>query len=106
MSITESVAQTFLKKLSEQESFGAWYLTYELQDDWNFILVSVDISGDEKSTREEIVSFLEEAQETAESALPWRSGEYSWMINVKRDGKVVESVFGGDLQSPRSGRIA
>jgi len=37
--------------------------------------------------------------------IPKRRGEFSWMINVRVGGKIVESVFGGDADSPDSGLI-
>ena len=37
--------------------------------------------------------------------IPKRRGEFSWMINVQVGGKLVESVFGGDADSPDSGLI-
>jgi len=52
-----------------------------------------------------IRDFLSRAQEIANAMIPKRRGEFSWMINVRVGGKIVESVFGGDADSPDSGLI-
>jgi hypothetical protein len=103
MRISENVAQEFVNALLASPVLEDPSISFELQDDWQFLLVVVKVSALE--SRDQIVSFLKKAQETAEKGLPWRRGDYSWMVNVIKDGMVVESVFGGDLNSPSSGRL-
>ena len=103
MKISENMAQEFVNALLASTVLEDLSISFELQDDWQFLLVVVKVSALE--SRDQIVTFLKKAQDIAEKSLPWRRGDYSWMVNVVKDGVVVESVFGGDLNSPNSGRL-
>lgn len=75
-------------------------LRFEVQDDFQFLLISIDLescaphiqSSNFKSLAHKLASFM-----------PTREGEYSWMLNIARYRKVVDSYFGGDSLSPGSG---
>jgi hypothetical protein len=75
-------------------------ISYELQDDYRHLLVSIPIDGleivDAASTFGSIGAVLN-------SIVPSRANDYSWMVVFTRGGRVVDSYFGGDAQYPESG---
>ena len=90
-----------LKSLNEKLLSEPPYVEY--QDDFEFVLIS--IGAPPETGFDEIRDFLSRAQEVANAMIPKRHSELSWMINVQVGGKLVESVFGGDADSPDSGFI-
>lgn len=75
-------------------------VSYEFQDDWNFILISVAVSEirklQESSTREKIARLIDDIS-------PKRTGEYTWMMNFVCGTAIFDSYFGGDSIHPESG---
>lgn len=75
-------------------------LRFEVQDNFQFLLISIDLelcaediqSSDFRSLALDLSNFI-----------PSRDGEYSWMLNIARDKRVVDSYFGGDVLNPESG---
>ena len=103
MRISEIVAQAFVNALLASAPPAAPNISFELQDDGQFLLVDAKAPTHESQKR--ILAFLKNAQDIAAKTLPCRKGYYTWMVNVSKEGVVVESTFGGDLDSPDSGRV-
>ena len=70
-----------------------------------YALLIPDVGAPPETGFDKIRGFLSRVQEIANALIPTRCGELSWMINVQAVGKLVESVFGGDADSPDSGLI-
>lgn len=103
MTISDELANKFVTALKAGASLSIQKVTFEIQDEWRFLLVLVEVLPE--TTDGELRDFLELAQQLAERMIPHRYGDYSWMVNVIVAEKVKESVFGGDLDSPHSGLI-
>jgi len=78
-------------------------ISYEIQDDGDFILVSICVPA--AMDDDEVDRKLFMIQDKVNEVIPQRDVDYSWMINAERHGIVVNSVFGGDRSSPCSGYL-
>lgn len=97
--VNDEVAENCISKIMSGSPFERDRFSYEIQDDFNFVLISVvtDGVGDfSPLDRKKIASLVD-------GVVPKRNGEYSWMINFILNGSVFDSYFGGDLMSPDSG---
>ncbi|MRD49445.1 hypothetical protein GHT07_19405 [Caenimonas koreensis DSM 17982] len=101
--ISNELAIRFIDKLSKAAALDRQSIQYEIQEEWRFLLVLVHVSSATDTLT--LRRILESAQQIAQDLLPFRDKEYSWMVNVLQDGAVVDSVFGGNRSSPRSGEI-
>ena len=79
-------------------------ISYEIQDDGDFIVASICVPAEMDD--DEVNRKLFMIQNKINGIIPQRDADYSWMINAKRHGMVVNSIFGGDRSSPFSGYIA
>ena len=97
--VSDEVAEICISAISESSPFERRTLSYEIQNDFNFILISAVTDGVGNVSpldRKRIASLVD-------GIVPKRSGEYSWMINFILDGVIFDSYFGGDVMSPDSG---
>lgn len=98
--ITSEIVSQVLRLLETETAFKKESISYEIQDDSNHLLISISIDGLPES---EPPSTFKRVGGLVNSLIPGRRGEYSWMVAFLKDGKVVDSYFGGDLDNPRSG---
>jgi hypothetical protein len=71
-------------------------LSSEIQDRGEFLLLCIDLSSSATWTSPTLRrQFLEAASKDLERDLPAREGDYRWMIVVRQDGEVVDSIMGG-----------
>ena len=75
-------------------------LRFEVQDDFQFLLISIDL---ELCAEDIQASDFRSLALKFSKFMPTRDGEYSWMLNIVRDKKVVDSYFGGDALNLDSG---
>lgn len=101
--INDELANTLVGLLRDSLDIPAECFRYEIQDDWKFLLVS--ISFDPMVMKPEIQEKLLLAQRLADGVIPSLHGEYTWMINAMQGSVVVESIFGGNTNSPSSGLL-
>ena len=99
MLITEELIQKCIQTLDKETRFNRNLISYEIQDDFNFLLLSIRVDDLSNGTSTEYKS----AAKLVDRLVPQRDDEYSWMINFQRDGKIVDSYFGGNSKSPNSG---
>jgi len=98
-SVNDEVAGNCISAIEDSSPFARRVLSYEIQDDFNFVLISVvtdGVSDVSPLDRKRIASLVD-------GIVPKRSGAYSWMINFILNGSIFDSYFGGDLTSPDSG---
>jgi hypothetical protein len=100
---SECSAQQFAGDIAIGAKVAIEDIRTEIQDDGKFLLVSIVFPN--FSSDETVAQVLKIAQSLADKSLPTRRTAYSWMVNALRGGHVVNSVFGGDESSPRSGLI-
>ena len=75
-------------------------MSFEIQDDFQFLLISISV---DQFGSDEISEDMKGVANLLYGLMPVRKGDYSWMVNFKRDGKIIESYFGGDMDSLDSG---
>ena len=93
------IADICVSEIAKHSPFGKEVISYEIQDDFQFVLLSVvtdGVSDVSPLDRKRIAALVD-------GIVPKRSGEYSWMVNFTLNGKIFDSYFGGDLLSPDSG---
>ena len=97
--IDDEIAEICIGKITENSPFKKEVISYEIQDDFQFVLLSVVTDGVSD------VSPLDSKRIAAlvDGIVPKRNGEYSWMVNFLLKGAIFDSYFGGDLMSPDSG---
>ncbi|MEF3062982.1 hypothetical protein V4C85_24490 [Ralstonia solanacearum] len=97
--VNDSIAEICISVIVENSPFKRGVLSYEIQDDFNFVLISVVTDGvsDVSPLDRKKIALL------VNDIVPRRTGEYSWMINFLLNETVFDSYFGGDLLSPDSG---
>jgi hypothetical protein len=98
--ITQELMDEVLHLLMAQSCFRKETISFEVQDDAQFLLASIaidDLPENEPSSTFKRVGHL------LNQLMPSRKGDYSWMVNFTRAGRVVDSYFGGDLDCPDSG---
>lgn len=95
----DGIAESCISEIAANSPFGKEVISYEIQDDFQFVLISVVTDGVSD------VSPLDRKRIAAvvDGIVPKRDGEYSWMVNFTLNGKIFDSYFGGDLLSPDSG---
>lgn len=97
--VDRAVADSCIFEIAKLSPFGKEVISYEIQDDAQFVLLSVvtdGVSDVSPLDRKRIAALVD-------GIVPKRSGEYSWMVNFTLNGKIFDSYFGGDLLSPDSG---
>ena len=67
---------------------------YETQDDGLFLLVNVvvAVSQSDEINRREILRLV---GDVCRALVPERSDNYSWMITIELNGRVIQNVMGG-----------
>ena len=98
--ITSEIVSRVLRLLETETAFKKQSISYEVQDDGNHLLISISIDDLPKS---ELYSTFKPVGGLVNSLIPARRGDYSWMVVFTKDGKVVDSYFGGDLNNLYSG---
>jgi hypothetical protein len=98
--ITSEIVSQVLRLIEKETAFKKESISYEIQDDCNHLLISISIDGLSES---ELPSTFKRVGGLVNPLIPGRRGDYSWMVVFTKDGKVVDSYFGGDLDNPRSG---
>ena len=83
-----------IARLLDQLNAGRWHEQYlELQDDGDFILVSVEV---ERSMDARTIEFIRaDIRKVLKAKVPSRESEYSWMGVIKKGGVVIDSLMGG-----------
>ncbi|MEV8471773.1 hypothetical protein [Ralstonia sp. UNC404CL21Col] len=97
--VDDAIAAGCISEIAKNSPFGKEVISYEIQDDFQFVLLSVvtdGVSDVSPLDRKRIAALVD-------GIVPKRSGEYSWMVNFTLNGKIFDSYFGGDLLSPDSG---
>ncbi|WP_143708278.1 hypothetical protein [Ralstonia pickettii] len=97
--VDNEIAQNCVSEIAKHSPFGKEGISFEIQDDFQFVLLSVvtdGVSDVSPLDRKRIAALVD-------GIVPKRSGEYSWMVNFTLNGKIFDSYFGGDLLSPDSG---
>lgn len=98
--ITDEMTKQVLHLLEAETGFKNEAISYELQDDYKHLLISISIDDLPES---EPPSTFRRVGGLVNSLIPGRRGDNSWMVVFTRNGKVVDSYFGGDLDCPNSG---
>lgn len=98
--ITDELITRVLRALEGESSLKGAHISYEVQDDFQHLLISIAMND---VPRVDGASCYKRIGELVNSLVPERQGEYSWMVNFKRNGKIIDSRFGGDRNSPNSG---
>jgi hypothetical protein len=98
--ISEDLIARILRALDEESSIKGAHVSYEIQDEFQHLLVSIAMDGMPSTGG---APAFRRIGELMNSMMPFRQGEYTWMVNFKRRGKIVDSRFGGDRDCPTSG---
>lgn len=97
--IDDAIAESCVSEIAKLSPFGKEVISYEIQDDFQFVLLSVvtdGVSDVSPLDRKRIAALVD-------GVVPKRNGEYSWMVSFTLKGQIFDSYFGGDLMSPDSG---
>ena len=89
--IDEATVKEIIREL-ESEGKGLWLkINYELQDDFTFLLVTIDIPRySDEDIIQRICNIL---RSTVGGKVPAKEHGYSWMGNIYIAGKLIESVM-------------
>jgi hypothetical protein len=98
--ITEELVSQIQRLLEMETCFKKESISYEIQDDYKHLLISICV---DELPETEPSSIFKRVGGLINPLIPGRKGEYSWMVVFKRNGKVIDSYFGGDLDCPESG---
>ncbi|MQA38399.1 hypothetical protein [Rugamonas aquatica] len=97
--ISQSLVDLVVGTLIEQLPWAEGKLGFELQDDFQFLLITVPCDIGPELSQEE----RRQLGHQVDRMMPTRDGELTWMLNFTTRGKVVDSYFGGDSRSPAIG---
>jgi hypothetical protein len=78
---------------SRRDEFGWTTVSFETQDDSEFLLVMVGVANEESAKNAAGRQFAYEVLDTR--IPPKLDGEYSWMVVFQINGTVVDSVMHG-----------
>lgn len=95
--ISDSLVELVIARLIEQAPWLGDCLTYELQNNFQFLLVTIEMGPASTEVERKQLGYL------VDSLMPAREHDLSWMLNFTLEGKVVDSYFGGDKSSPDIG---
>lgn len=98
--ITQQLIDDVVRLLEAETSFKKDSISFEIQDDGQFLLISISVDTLSVSGAS---STFKRVGQLLNDMMPTRKGNYSWMVNFTRDGKVADSYFGGDSECPGSG---
>lgn len=99
--ITDALIAEILYRIRVQLPCDENLISCEIQDDGQFLLISIAIDTLHESAKQK--EKFRQIGALLNKIMPGRHGEYSWMVAFTEAGKVVESYFGGDLDCPGSG---
>lgn len=100
--ITKELVDRVLCLIEENTSFRKDSIAFEIQDNFQHLLISISIDNFSE-TISETGSVFKKLGQLLNSIMPSRRDHYSWMLVFTKAGKVVDSYFGGNLDSPNSG---
>lgn len=98
--ITEDLAKKVVFAIKSENFPKKDSISFEIQDDYQHLLVSISVDGIPDG--ENSITFNKIGRQV-DRMIPKRKGEYSWMVVFTRNGKVIDSHFGGDIDDPKSG---
>lgn len=98
--ITSKTLTQIAAELEKDANFKGDSISYEVQDDGNHLLVLISL---DRLLEGQSPSAFKHAGEIVNSLVPGRVGDYSWMVVFTKNGQVIDSYFGGDLNCPDSG---
>lgn len=98
--ITQTTIDDVLRFLEMEVGFNSASISYEIQEDGNYILISVVIND---FTESNVKSSFKNIGNALNILIPGRKGEHSWMIVFKKNDEIIDSYFGGDLDCPYAG---
>ena len=98
--ITEDLKIKILNLLEKEASIRKDSITFEIQDDGQCLMIYIPIDEfpeNEPTTTFQRIGYL------LNTIMPSRKDDYSWFATFTRAGEIVDSYFGGNLESPNSG---
>ncbi len=98
--ITDELVKKLILLLETEADFKKEDISYEVQDDFQFLLISISVDDSLGVNR---LPLFKRVARLLNQLVPSRSGDYSWMVNFKCDGKILDSYFGGDSNCPDAG---
>lgn len=98
--ITSDLVDQVLFALEEKTPFQKDWISWEIQDEFESLFISISIDA---LPATEPSSVFKSAGLLVNGLVPSRPDDYSWMLAFTREGKVVDSYFGGNSNSPNSG---
>lgn len=99
--ITPEIIRVVQVALQTKTSFKNDEIAYEIQDDYQHLLISIQVASN-VGTSQSVRDFKLIAK-MLDSIIPRCSGEYTWMVNFYNKETLLDSYFGGDSDFPDSG---
>ena len=96
--VSEALAATIREAIEERCGRYLREIRMEIQDDQNFLLVSLSISS--SMPVGDALRILDIAGSEVAGKIPLRRDEYSWMVNILVQGEILKSASGGWLGHP------
>lgn len=97
--INQNLIEIVVSLVSAEMQLKENQITTEIQDDFNFLLVIVELSENMEIGSDGLKNIAKKIDQI----IPKRNGEYSWMLSIRKGKIIVESYFGGDLTCPEAG---
>ncbi len=98
--INDELANRLLGLILEKAKFRKESIYYEIQDDGQCILFLIKINDD---SHMETDSTLRNLAEIFDNLVPQRIDDCSWYLSFVKDGEVIDTYFGGNVNSPEMG---
>ncbi|QJE00944.1 hypothetical protein HH212_13670 [Massilia forsythiae] len=97
--ISDELVKAVGQQVIETLPWASDVVSFELQDDFQFLLVSVECDPALAHTLEQ----RRHLGHVIDDMMPTRDGELTWMLNFMMHGEVMDSYFGGDASMPELG---
>ncbi|WP_353328880.1 hypothetical protein [Chitiniphilus shinanonensis] len=98
MLIDDEVVRRSLNGIKKEIGPKEGGVYFEIQDDFQFLLINIDVDECEVEKKD-----FKRVASVLLGIVPGRRGEYSWMVNFKKNGVIVDSYFGGNEDFPDAG---
>ena len=98
--ITSEVIEKIESLLLIETAFHRDDISFEIQDNYNHLLIY--LSADRIYSKQSHAEF-KRISDLIDKVVPCRKGDYTWTVIFKKDGKILDAYFGGDIDNPESG---
>ncbi|MFZ6750369.1 hypothetical protein [Undibacterium sp. Ren11W] len=98
--ITPELIEKIFKLIEAETSFPRNSIWYEIQDDFQCILILISI---DEFDEEDLNPAFRLVADILNRTVPGRDDDLSWLVAFMKNDKRIEAYFGGNLSAPKMG---